>query len=99
MIRENPHLVIEEPLKFKIARKLPIILEEFIEYTPIYPTKTGGCQRVTDWTCKLNNRVWTDYAQKSPRCYIGKPAYLWMPKFLTGYQYNEEQINRHLKKI
>ena len=32
-------------LKFKIARKLPIILEKFIEYTPTYPTKTGGCER------------------------------------------------------
>jgi hypothetical protein len=59
MIRENWQLVTDEPvefennrLKFKIARKLPLILEEFIEYTPIYSKKTGGCQHVTDWTCK-----------------------------------------------
>jgi hypothetical protein len=42
MIGENRQLVTNEPvelrnnrLKFKIAGKLPIILEEFIEYTPI----------------------------------------------------------------
>jgi hypothetical protein len=42
MIRENRQLVADEPvefendwLKFKTARKLPIILEAFIEYTPI----------------------------------------------------------------
>jgi ABC-type phosphate transport system auxiliary subunit len=31
-------------------------------------------------------------------CYIGKPAYLSMPKFLAGCHYNEEEISRHLKK-
>jgi hypothetical protein len=31
-------------------------------------------------------------------CYIGKPAYLSMPKFLTGCHYNEEEISQHLKK-
>ena len=42
MIRENRQFVTKEPvefenkrLKFKTAGKLPIILEEFIEYTPI----------------------------------------------------------------
>jgi hypothetical protein len=31
-------------------------------------------------------------------CYIGKPAYLSMPKFLADCHYNEEEISRHLKK-
>jgi hypothetical protein len=31
-------------------------------------------------------------------CYIGKPAYLSMPKFLAGCHYNEEEISWHLKK-
>jgi hypothetical protein len=42
MIGENRQLVTNEPvdlrnnrLKFKTAGELPIILEEFIEYTPI----------------------------------------------------------------
>ena len=42
MIGENRQLVTNEPvefgnnrLKFKTAGKIPIILEEFIEYTPI----------------------------------------------------------------
>ena len=42
MIRENRQYVTDEPvefennrLKFKTAGKLPIILEEFKEYTPI----------------------------------------------------------------
>ena len=42
MIGENRQLVTNEPvefennrLKFKTAGKLPIILEEFVEYTPI----------------------------------------------------------------
>ena len=39
-------------LKFKTAGKLPIILEESIEYTPVLWRKTGGCQHVTGWTCK-----------------------------------------------
>ena len=39
-------------LKFKTAGKLPIGLEESIEYTPIYWRETGGCQHVTGWTCK-----------------------------------------------
>jgi hypothetical protein len=30
--------------------------------------------------------------------YIGKPAYFTMPKYLAGCQYNEEKINRHLKR-
>jgi hypothetical protein len=33
----------------------------------------------------------------SEYCYIGKPAYLSMPKFLAGRHYNEEEIIRHLK--
>jgi hypothetical protein len=39
-------------LKFKTARKLPIFLEEFIEYIPIERRRTGGCQHVTGWTWK-----------------------------------------------
>jgi hypothetical protein len=31
-------------------------------------------------------------------CYIGKPAYLSMPKFLAGCHYNEEEISWHLKQ-
>jgi hypothetical protein len=31
-------------------------------------------------------------------CYIGKPAYLSMPKFLAGCHYNEEEFRWHLKK-
>jgi hypothetical protein len=31
-------------------------------------------------------------------CYIGKPTYLSMPKFLAGCHYNEEETSRHLKK-
>jgi hypothetical protein len=31
-------------------------------------------------------------------CYIEKPAYLSMPKFLAGCHYNEEEISRHLRK-
>ena len=30
--------------------------------------------------------------------YIGKLAYLRMPKFLTGCHYSEEEINGHLKQ-
>ena len=39
MIGENRQLVINEPVEFKkelVEGKLPIILEEFIEYTPIW---------------------------------------------------------------
>ena len=35
MIKENWQLVPIEPVEFKTARKLPIVLEDFIEYTPI----------------------------------------------------------------
>ena len=48
-------------LKFiKTAGKLWIILEEFIEYIPILQRETGGCEHVTDWTCKYHdlNRLW-----------------------------------------
>ena len=31
-------------------------------------------------------------------CYIGKPAYLSMLKFLAGCHYNEEEISQHLKQ-
>jgi hypothetical protein len=31
-------------------------------------------------------------------CYIGKTAYLSMPKFLAGCHYNEEEISWHLQK-
>jgi hypothetical protein len=31
-------------------------------------------------------------------CYIGKPAYFSMLKFLASCHYNEEEIGRHLKK-
>jgi hypothetical protein len=39
-------------LKFKTAGELPIVLEEFIEYTPRLKRKTVGCQHVTGWTCQ-----------------------------------------------
>ena len=39
-------------LKLTTAGKLPTILEESIEYTPIQQRKTGGCEHVTGWTCK-----------------------------------------------
>ena len=35
MIGENRQLVTNEPVEVKTAGKLPIILEESIEYTPI----------------------------------------------------------------
>jgi hypothetical protein len=51
--------------KFKTAGKLPIILEEFTEYTPPF---NKGNQRMS--TCKpvglTKTRISTDYAQKSP---------------------------------
>jgi hypothetical protein len=31
-------------------------------------------------------------------CYIGKPTYLSMSKFLAGCHYNEEEISQQLKK-
>jgi hypothetical protein len=31
-------------------------------------------------------------------CYIGKPTYLSMPKFLAGCHHNEEEISRHLER-
>ena len=46
MIGINRQLVTNEPvelrknrLKFKTSRKLPIVLEEFVKYTPIYKGK------------------------------------------------------------
>ena len=36
MIEENQQLVTNEPVEFKIAGNLPILSEEFIEYTPVY---------------------------------------------------------------
>jgi hypothetical protein len=45
-------------LKFKTAGKSPILLEEFIEYTPILWRETGGCQHVTGWTCKHSDLNW-----------------------------------------
>ena len=39
-------------LKFKTTGKLPIMLEEFIEYTQFNKRKFEGCQHVTGWTCK-----------------------------------------------
>ena len=35
MIGENRQLVTNEPVEVQDCRKLPTILEEFIEYTPI----------------------------------------------------------------
>ena len=69
MIGENRQLVTDEPVEFeknnrlksKTARKLPVILEEFIEYTPISYKKGEGYQHVTGWTCKhsdLNRWLW-----------------------------------------
>ena len=59
MIGENQQLVTmnrlslrNNRLKFKIAGKLPIILEDSIKYTLFQESKTGGCEHVTGWTCK-----------------------------------------------
>ena len=52
-------------MKFTTAWNLPIILEEFIEYTPIQWRKTKGCQIVTGWT-STPTRISTDYAQNLP---------------------------------
>jgi hypothetical protein len=35
MIRENQQLVADEPVEVKDCRKITIILEEFVKYTPI----------------------------------------------------------------
>jgi hypothetical protein len=35
MTGENRQLVTDEPVEFKTAGKLPIVLEEFVEYIPI----------------------------------------------------------------
>ena len=35
MIRENRQLVTDGPVEFETAGKLSIILEKFIEYTPL----------------------------------------------------------------
>ena len=37
------------------ARKLPIILGEFIIYPQSNKGKTGGCEHVTGWTCKYED--------------------------------------------
>ena len=52
MIGENRLSLRINRLKSKTAWKLPIIFEEFIEYTPIFWRKSGRCQHVTGWTCK-----------------------------------------------
>ena len=41
-------------LKFKTAGKLPIVIEESIEYTQYSKGKTGGCEHVTGYyvTCQ-----------------------------------------------
>ena len=61
MIREKRQWVANEPadrgmrnnrLKFETAGNLPIVSEEFIEYTPISERKIGGSQHGTSWTCK-----------------------------------------------
>jgi hypothetical protein len=48
---------------------------------------------VNDEQAKLSLRCCISYF-----CYIGKPAYLSMPKFLTVCYYDEEEISWHLKK-
>ena len=40
-------------LKYKPARKIPIILEESIEYTDSMMENPEGCQHVTGWTRKM----------------------------------------------
>jgi hypothetical protein len=40
-------------LKFKIAKRLPVILKEFVDYTPILIRKTEGCQHVTGGSSRL----------------------------------------------
>ena len=52
MIKENWQLVTNEPVEVQDCRK---ITNRFRGICRIYPElshKTGGCQRVTDWTCK-----------------------------------------------
>ena len=39
-------------LRLKTTGKLPIVLDESIEYTPIEQRKTGGGEHITGWTCK-----------------------------------------------
>ena len=39
-------------LKFKTLGKLPIVIEEFIEYRPILQRKIGRYQHVINWTWK-----------------------------------------------
>ena len=60
MYGENQPLVTDEPLefeeitswRFKTAGKLPIVLEESVEYTSTFWRKTKRSQHVTGWTGK-----------------------------------------------
>jgi hypothetical protein len=45
-----------------------------------------------------NNRNFCFIIANHIFCYIGKLAYLSMPKFLASGHYNEEEISRHLEK-
>jgi hypothetical protein len=56
---ENSLQVTNEPVEFETypveihdCNELPIILEEFIEHTPILPRQTKRCQLVIGWTWK-----------------------------------------------
>ena len=75
-------------LKFKTAGKLPIILEEFSEYTPHFIKETGGCRHVNGCTCKHYYLNWlcpkispiTDFHTGNTRiltAYAQNPPWTW----------------------
>ena len=81
-------------LKFKTAGKLPIILEEFMEYTPIYWRKTGGCPTCNRLDLQTLTRISTDYnAQKSPWSLLLLPwNFSWhSPKTSTVFSHHIQQ--------
>ena len=52
MIKENRQLVIDDLVEVHDCRKITNHFRGIYRIYPIYPKKTGGRQRVTDWTCK-----------------------------------------------
>ena len=94
MIGDKRQLVTNEPvefekhrLKFKTARKLPIILEEFIEYTQFNKRKPEDVNMSP--VGLANTRISTGYAQKPPRSlvrtclwnpWLALLVYSWMPR-------------------
>ena len=61
-------------LKFKSAGKLPIILEEFIEYTSNL-IKENRRMSTCNWLDFVNTRISTDYAKKSPQSLVYGSVY------------------------